>query len=217
MANEQSTLIGQVFGRLTVLSYHHTSKRKTYFLCQCACDNQTVVARSNIKSGHTRSCGCLQTLTPTKHGHTPGKQRSPEYSAWTAMISRCCNPKNTHFQAYGGRGIAVCERWRNSFTDFLADMGPKRDPSLTLEREDNEKGYEPSNVKWATRADQMRNTRRTHLVTISGETHCLTDWATIIGISPRALADRIRKWPDSRLLAPSCRTFRKAVNNGSAE
>lgn len=112
-----------------------------------------------------------------RHGHTRrtpnGRISSPEYRAFAAMKNRCLNPRQARFKDYGGRGITVCDRWlrgdgsRTGFECFLMDIGPKPGPAFTLDRIDNDRGYEPSNVRWATRLEQGRNTRATRLVRVA--------------------------------------------------
>ena len=114
--------------------------------------------------------------------------RTPEYRTWERMLSRCGNPRNISYKNYGARGITVCDRWRESFLAFLEDMGIKPDPSLTLERIDNDKGYEPGNCRWATRADNLAN-RRLYRggVTIDGAAMSLKNAMSRYGIKDRAL------------------------------
>jgi hypothetical protein len=110
---------------------------------------------------------------------------------WKTMRARCNNPKSKGYAGYGARGIRICPEWE-SFEQFLADMGVRPD-GMSIERIDNDKGYEPSNCKWATNAEQCRNRRSTHLITHEGETKCRKDWADQIGIPPSMLMRRIQK------------------------
>jgi len=113
------------------------------------------------------------------------------YNTWYAMLHRCYNPSNANYRYYGGRGIRVCNRWRNSRAAFVADMGP-RPEGMTLDRIDNDGDYEPGNCRWASRAEQQRNTRYTRNITRDGKTQCCSEWAREIGISLTALRQRIR-------------------------
>lgn len=110
------------------------------------------------------------------HGHSFTGKTTGEYRSWRMMIQRCHNSKHTHFSFYGGRGITVCQQWRNSFERFLADMGLRPSSKHSIERRDNNGNYEPENCRWATRKEQMRNMRRNRLVTFDGETMCLSEW-----------------------------------------
>jgi hypothetical protein len=140
---------GQIFGRLTVIgrSTKANSTGAVFWCCRCECGTETETSGVNLRSGQTRSCGCLHI--------THGMTLSPEYRVWRSMHQRCSNPKHIRYQRYGGRGITVCDRW-GSFENFLADMGP-RPTGLTLERKNNDQGYSPDNCKWATWSEQNRN------------------------------------------------------------
>ena len=122
-----------------------------------------------------------------------GRSHRPEYSNWSAMKARCLNPNHKNFKQYKGRGIKVCERWRNSFDNFYADMGPKPSPKHSIERRDNDGDYEPSNCFWATQAEQRRNQRNNRLLTFDGKTQCLIDWAAETGISRQAIYRRLKR------------------------
>lgn len=118
--------------------------------------------------------------------------KSSEYRIWQLMHQRCSNPKNNYFKRYGGRGISVCERWRD-FSNFLMDMG-RRPHGCTIDRIDNNGPYCKENCRWADRHTQMRNTSRTIMVHYKGVTMCVTDWALKIGLSKTSLARRISLW-----------------------
>lgn len=127
-----------------------------------------------------------------KHGGRPAKQRIPEYTSWSAMLSRCYNPKAPYFPAYGGRGINVCPEWRASYAAFLQDMGRKPSPDHSLDRIDNSKGYEPGNCRWATKSEQSNNRRSSRVITAHGRAQTLVDWSRETGIGPRTIANRLR-------------------------
>lgn len=180
---------GDRYGRLTITEeiaqrVFPSGGKDRRFVCKCDCGQVTQVSLMLLRRGDTKSCGCRQRI---KHG----LNKSPMHRLWIGMRQRCLNPRNAHYCYYGGRGICVCERW-NDFMAFLADMGPKPFPEATIERKDNEGNYEPSNCRWATRGEQMRNTRRNRLLTHKGTTQCLTDWAAATGVSVGCLGHRLR-------------------------
>jgi hypothetical protein len=138
----------------------------------------------------------------TEHGHSSRNGSSATYQTWRNMRSRCENPNVPAYKNYGGRGITVCERWQD-FPSFLADMG-ERPEGMTIERINNDGNYEPDNCRWATRRQQGRNTRANQLVTLDGETKCLTEWAEERGIKMPTLWARLRLgWtPEEAITTP---------------
>jgi hypothetical protein len=173
-------LTGQVFGDLTVT--HHVERRK--WACLCSCGATAKVAIDKLRSGHTTSCGHKRVdilkARSTSHGQAKRGATSPEYRVWCSAIGRCTTPTNAAWDRYGGRGITVCPEWA-TFEQFYADMGP-RPEGTSLDRIDNDRGYAPDNCRWATRAEQARNTSRSRPISFAGATKCVTDWAVMFGI-----------------------------------
>lgn len=154
--------IGSRHGRLVLLERLPDAKNTTY-LAQCDCGNTTRTQASGIRAATTLSCGCLgrerRLEGSTRHGYTPSnpKMWHPLYRTWLGMKSRCFNPRVPKFKRYGARGITVCDRWRDSFPAFLADMGEKPSPAHSIDRRDNDGNYEPDNCRWATAKEQAQN------------------------------------------------------------
>lgn len=185
---------GDVYGRLTILSTHKQGTKRYLAKCQCNCGSNPFFVRIDAlrkqgTPGHprTRSCGCLSVETATSHGAT----YHPVFNAWHHMMQRCYNPKRANYKYYGARGITVCEQWHD-VRSFITDMAKGYIKGLQLERIDNNKNYEPSNCRWATRLEQMQNTRHNHLITYEGKTLCLSEWARIHNLQPLTLLSRIK-------------------------
>lgn len=162
---KSKVLTGKRFGRLTVLGEGtRTAGGLFRWLCACDCGNQLSVMAGSLRSGATVSCGCRHAEITTAFGPAlvrHGLARTPTYRSWQSMIQRCLNENHQSFECYGGRGISVCERW-TTFDGFLSDMGI-RPTGTTLDRVDNDRGYEPSNCRWATGHEQTVNRRTTKL------------------------------------------------------
>jgi hypothetical protein len=196
-------LAGRRFGRLTAKVYVRMEGRKpNAWQCDCDCGKQVIVIVASLMNGNTTSCGCFHREQLRDRVRTHGGRRTPEYRIWSAIIHRCENPRAASFDRYGGRGIRVCERWRESYANFIADMGQRPTKEHSIERRDNALGYSPENCRWATRSDQARNTRRTRLVSAFGVTLCLADWADVSGVNYSTLHERLGSGepPESALL-----------------
>lgn len=165
--------VGERFTRLTYLEPEdHSPSGKSVGLFRCDCGVEKPIIIASIRSGLTLSCGCYNSektvLMYTKHGARSNGERQPEYSVWEGMRARCRNPKDSHFHLYGGKGVSVCERW-NSYANFLDDMGRRPSDLHSIERNDSNGNYEPSNCRWATQIEQCNNTSRNRFVEIDGQ------------------------------------------------
>ena len=186
-------LAGQKFNRLTVIETAGKAKDGNYkWLCKCVCGKEVIVPSARLRKGENQSCGCLNKELTKERFTKHGKKNTRLYSIWCCMKSRCYNHKNTEYKNYGGRGIVVCEKWKNSFAAFYewAIVNGYSD-GLTIDRIDTNGNYEPSNCRWATNKEQANNRRTNNLITYNGETHTITEWAEKLGFKRITLANRI--------------------------
>lgn len=207
-------LIGQKFTRLTVIAYDGMKRRDpgkpgnaSFWLCRCDCGAEKSIPGFNLKKGNTRSCGCLLREASVRNGKkaaTHNSTASPEYNARHSLLGRCLNPNDPTYHKYGGRGITVCQRWQESFENFLEDMGRRPSDKHSIDRINNDGGYHcgkcndchargvlETNCRWATRKTQCRNRSTSLRITYNGETRTLVEWAEILGIPRSTLSDRL--------------------------
>jgi len=212
--------VGVVVGRLTILSgpsiVFSAGRNRRYWKCRCTCGEEVPVEHYQLLSARTRSCGCFQRelvsamFTGRGHGESTHAGNTTEYRIWKGIVQRCCNPNDHAFEDYGGRGITICERWRSSYENFLADVGRRPSRDLSIDRIDNNGGYCPGNVHWATMKRQNRNSRQNRLLTFDGITRCIAEWAEITGIASTALYQRIADgWDSEKALTTPVRRFRR--------
>jgi hypothetical protein len=164
--------VGDKYGSWTVLE---KLGYKGKYACVCACGYKQNIKGADLKKGKSRMCRyCAREQAPgTKHG----MRNTSEYNTWVHMIQRCHNPNNKDYPNYGGRGIIVCDMWRESFEAFYMTIGPKTTPEHTIERIDTNGNYAPGNVKWATRTEQNRNQRSNVNLTIGDVTKSVSEWS----------------------------------------
>jgi len=192
MSRDFRVTIGTTFNELIILEYIGLNKAKQrLWKCQCSCGNITKVTTCDLRSGKTKSCGCLQRRRSSEFNFKHGLTRSLEYRTWCNIKNRCYNPNNKDYHNYGGRGIYVCDTWINSFETFIQDMGRKSFKGATLDRIDNNGPYSPDNCRWASQTEQARNRSNNHLITFNGKTQCLAAWAEELNLKYHTLKCRI--------------------------
>jgi hypothetical protein len=198
-------LTGQRFGRLTVISRAYRNRQREWcWNCICSCGNHCVIKGSNLKAGHTQSCGCIRIENPPNLVH--GFDGTLLGYARSAMQQRCYNPAHKAYKNYGGRGITICNEWLNnskSFFDWAIKAGYRE--GLTLDRIDNNGNYSPENCRWATMKEQQNNRRNNHLYFIEGVGNTIGEWATSLNISVNTLFKRLKMgWSEEKTFTTPC-------------
>lgn len=197
---KKSEMIGKRFGRLIVVSEEEpyvslSGKRVLVYKCKCDCGNVKNVRGTHLRQGRVKSCGCLKA-----EQETHGNDRIAHI--WMHMKNRCYNPKSTSYKNYGARGITICDEWINDFFAFKKwALENGYNDKLSIDRIDNNGGYEPTNCKWSSDVEQGRNRRNTIMLSCDGETRPLTEWAEITGINQKTLRNRkYLGWTDEEIL-----------------
>lgn len=188
------SLIDQRFGRLLVLNRQPNKGNSTMWLCNCVCGKNVVVYGINLKRGLTKSCGCLHKEAIKEACGTHGMVDTPEYNSWTAIKSRCYNPKNPKYKNYGARGITMSDEWKNDFMAFYNDMGPRPSPEHSIDRKDNDKGYYKDNCRWATGREQNNNRRNNLLYEFDGAWKSLAEWCRVLEMNYHTVYQRIYRY-----------------------
>lgn len=191
-------LTGQRFGRLTVVQrvedyISPKGERKTVWLCCCDCGNTVPSMGCFLVSGKMKSCGCLRNERIKAQATVHGRCKTRLYRIWCGMKARCCNSKNSAYQRYGGRGITICDEWRNDFMTFHRwAMANGYQEGLSIDRINNDEGYNPENCQWATITQQNRNKRNLHYVTLNGETKAVAEWCEQYNLSQQTVHNRLK-------------------------
>lgn len=193
-------ITGRRFGRLVILGY----ASKGRWRCVCDCGTVKPVKRYRLTNQQTRSCGCLHRELLASLNATHRLAGTPTHRIWVQMKQRCDNPKNKSYRHYGARGVTVCDRWRESFENFLTDMGERPTSEHSINRIDNNGNYEPSNCHWATREEQANNTRKNRKIEYKGKTRNLIQLSRALGINRTTLESRIRtaRFPLEQIFNP---------------
>lgn len=194
-------LVGQCFGRLIVIAYAGMKCKGALWLCRCDCPEhgEKIVVSRHLTSGGCKSCGCLDREYKASL-KTHGGTYTVEFKIWSGIRTRTTNPKYHGWARYGGRGIVMSPEWLNSFETFLADMGPRPAPGMTIERIDNDGPYSKENCKWATKKEQGRNKRNNIRIPFDGENLTLSEWTEKWGFRKNTIRNRlIEGWPMEKI------------------
>ena len=226
MKRRPPLVIGSVYGRLTVLGpaddyVQPSGHKKRRVKCQCSCGKETVAHEGHVATGHTRSCGCLDVDTVIARSLTHGSARRGKitrtYLTWCDMKKRCLNPEATGYPNYGGRGIIICDRWLNSFENFLEDMGEKP-PGSMIERKNNDGPYTEDNCRWATRREQNNNRRNNRWFEHDGKRMTIAQWEQFMGWKRGGILNRLRQgWSFTKAICTPIRAHKEYQYSSAAE
>lgn len=185
----RQTRVGERQGMLVCLS-EYEKDNKWFLVCECDCGKTKHINQAHFRQ--IRSCGCIKAVTSALNGTTHGMSNSKEYQAWDSMKDRCLKPNHPAYHNYGGRGISICERWVESFSNFFSDMGYAPSKEHSLDRIDVNGDYCADNCRWATWEEQQNNRRNNVSVTMNGETRNLYSWCKEYGVSMQFIHHRVK-------------------------
>jgi hypothetical protein len=206
-------LTGRRFGKLTVVKLSEKKGLHPEWDCICDCGKPTTASATNLKQGNTASCSCLQKERASEEHKVHGLACTPAGYTWTSRNQRCCNENNPAFDRYGGRGIAICEFLKSSPANIILLLGAKPSSEHSVDRIDNDGSYSCGccadclahhwalNVRWATPLEQNRNKRNNKMLTIRGETKCLSEWSEVLNLDTRTIVKRFGKPVERRDLS----------------
>lgn len=180
-------ITNQRFGRWVAIKYIETIKKRSHWLCECDCGVERIIDGHYLRHKKSKSCGCLRIDKGIKQ-----LRKKLEYGVWHSMKQRCLNSKNRQYPNYGGRGITICDRWLNSFENFLADMGKRTSDKHSIDRIDNNGNYEPSNCRWATASEQCMNRRTNVFVEVDNIKMILEDACKLFDINSNTVGYRLK-------------------------
>ena len=187
---------GKRFGFLVCLEKDESVGRVHYF-CRCDCGRVKSIMQSHLCRGVVTSCGCKMTKGTPVHGLT----NSVEWKTWSGIKRRCYNSNEKSYNRYGGRGIKVCDRWKNSFENFYKDMGPRPSTAHQIDRIDNDGPYSPDNCRWTSRLKQANNKSNNRLISFESKTLTLAQWSRETGINAETISTRLKSgWPVKKAL-----------------
>lgn len=204
MGTDWNKYVGRKFNCLTVLRIAGKNKyNRPIYECQCECGKKTLIEATKVKNGVIKSCGCLQRKMAGKHLEKHGLSKTRIYTIWNSMKARCYDHNNSRFYAYGAKGIAVCNEWREDFQAFYDwAMANGYHDDLSIDRKNVNGNYEPSNCRWSTDVEQANNTTRNRYVTYQGKTMTVSEWARHFGFNYKYFYEKLKKcdWTMEKLL-----------------
>lgn len=195
-------LIGKRFHKLLVVEKANNQKHKTMWKCKCDCGSITLVTTSNLNANRVKSCGCLRIDQLIKRSTTHNQRHTSLYEVWKSIKQRCLNPQSKAYKNYGGRGICICDEWKNNFENFYKwSISNGYTKGLTIDRIDNNSNYSPQNCRWVTRLQQANNKRNTIYLTINNKTDSLSNWLRFYNVNRSTYMTRIKygKTPEQAL------------------